>query len=290
MTNVQPSGAIHAAANVFPMLPEDELAELAADIKANGLIHPIVLDKDGTLVDGRNREAACRLAGVEPRYESLNGHDPVTFVLSANVNRRNLTKGQRAMAVARMNRMTTKLSLREVANRHDVNRERVRQADAVLDHAEELADAVMAGTVPLNEAYAEARQRKEAKESREEQLRRAERELAALRTAAPDLADLVTDERVSLREAMAVQREREELERENRTRHTKMLWTYLVGLYTSLRSPDPARMLDEWLPGVHGLQGMAGTEHLRTAEGLHDLAQALEQFARGVAERGGCLE
>ncbi len=73
--------------------------------------------------------------------------------------------------------MTTKLSLREVANRHDVNRERVRQADAVLDHAEELADAVMAGTVPLNDAYAEAKQRKEQRQSREEQAKRDERDL-----------------------------------------------------------------------------------------------------------------
>ena len=33
---------------------------------------------------------------------SLNGADPVAYILSANVARRNLTKGQRAMAVARL--------------------------------------------------------------------------------------------------------------------------------------------------------------------------------------------
>lgn len=96
----QPSGQVHPAAAIFPMLPDDELAELADDIKANGLIHPIVLDETGALVDGRNRLAACRLAGVEPTFTSLNGYEPKAYILSANVARRNLNKGQRAMAIA----------------------------------------------------------------------------------------------------------------------------------------------------------------------------------------------
>lgn len=45
------------------MLAEDELNELAADMKANGLIHPLVV-KEGVLIDGRNRREACRIAGV----------------------------------------------------------------------------------------------------------------------------------------------------------------------------------------------------------------------------------
>ncbi len=64
------------------------------------------------------------------------------------------------------------------ARNYDVNRTRIVQATAVLEHAPELADAVMAGTVPLNDAYAEARQRKEAKESREEKASRARRDWA----------------------------------------------------------------------------------------------------------------
>ena len=60
------------------------------------------------LIDGRNRLAACRMAGVEPLYASLNGHDPVAYILSANVARRNLTKGQRARAVARINSLISK--------------------------------------------------------------------------------------------------------------------------------------------------------------------------------------
>ncbi len=52
------------------------------------------------LIDGRNRREACKLAGVEPRTRVLSGEDPTAYVLSANVHRRNLTPGQRAMAMA----------------------------------------------------------------------------------------------------------------------------------------------------------------------------------------------
>jgi len=40
------------------------------------------------------------MAGVEPSVVNLNGDDPTAYVLSANIHRRHMTKGQRAMAVA----------------------------------------------------------------------------------------------------------------------------------------------------------------------------------------------
>src|SRR4051812_45250578 len=62
----------HPDANLFPMLSEAELSELAADIVANGQRETIKLDHTGEfLVDGRNRERACYLAGIDPRYERI---------------------------------------------------------------------------------------------------------------------------------------------------------------------------------------------------------------------------
>lgn len=92
---------VHPVADLFPMMSDDELAELADDIKAHGLINPIIIDSDGlVLIDGRNRLRACEIAGVEPRFEHFHGNDPVSLILSLNVARRHLTKGQQAMAVA----------------------------------------------------------------------------------------------------------------------------------------------------------------------------------------------
>lgn len=93
---------IHPAAEDFPMIDAAGLAELAADIKANGQKFPIMLDATGkVLVDGRNRLAACKLAEVEPRFQCLDGENLESFIVSANVKRRNLTGQQRAIAAAR---------------------------------------------------------------------------------------------------------------------------------------------------------------------------------------------
>lgn len=92
---------IHPAAELFPMMGDAELRELAEDIKANGLLERIVLH-DGQILDGRNRLAACRIAEVEPQYENPNGaiSSPVIYVLSKNLHRRHLTVSQRAAIAA----------------------------------------------------------------------------------------------------------------------------------------------------------------------------------------------
>ena len=91
---------VHAAASIFPMMPDDELAELAEDIKANGLRNPL-MRQDGFLIDGRNRLKACEMAGVKPEFVDLaEDCDPVSYILSVNIARRHMTKSQRAMAVA----------------------------------------------------------------------------------------------------------------------------------------------------------------------------------------------
>ncbi len=81
----------HEYANLFPMMQPDELEDLVADIKQNGLIEPIVLYED-KILDGRNRFLACGEAGVKPHYEYYKGDEPVGYVVSKNVKRRHLDK------------------------------------------------------------------------------------------------------------------------------------------------------------------------------------------------------
>jgi hypothetical protein len=91
---------VHPLAALFPMMTDDELVELADDITTNGLLHPLVIDANGVLIDGRNRLRACEIARVEPRFEQLDGRDPTGFIVSANIARRHLSKAQQAMALA----------------------------------------------------------------------------------------------------------------------------------------------------------------------------------------------
>ena len=89
--------SLHPACKLFPKLGQQELHELADDIKANGLQNPIVLI-DGKILDGRNRHAACKIAKVKPRFEQWNGSgSPVEWVISQNLMRRHLTASQRAV-------------------------------------------------------------------------------------------------------------------------------------------------------------------------------------------------
>jgi hypothetical protein len=88
---------LHSACKLFPELAEDELEQLAQDIKANGLRNPVVL-LDGKILDGRNRFTACKMAGVQPRFTEWNGQgSPVEWVISQNLMRRHLTASQRAV-------------------------------------------------------------------------------------------------------------------------------------------------------------------------------------------------
>src|SRR5215471_13189311 len=83
----------HPICLLIPSADDDELQDLTDDIRAHGLIDPIVLF-EGMILDGRNRAAACERAGVAPRYVQFGGdrEDALTLVVSHNLKRRHLTK------------------------------------------------------------------------------------------------------------------------------------------------------------------------------------------------------
>ena len=81
------------------------------------------------------------------------GRDPLAYIVSANLARRNLTKGQQAMALAMIypdpekggRGKNSKLKL-------PFSLMRLSQARSVLRSSRSLAEAVLKGTLPLNEA------------------------------------------------------------------------------------------------------------------------------------------
>ena len=103
---------VHPVASLFPMIDDDALNALAEDIKKNGQREPIIvayLDEamidEPVVIDGRNRHAACKLAGVEPEFKfvmSLNDRELspqviADWIISHNLHRRHLTTSQKAM-------------------------------------------------------------------------------------------------------------------------------------------------------------------------------------------------
>ncbi len=170
----------HPLADIFPMIAEPDLKVLAADIAANGQVEPILL-LEGKVLDGRNRQAACGLAGVDPVYAEFTGADPLSFVLSKNLHRRHLSESQRAIAAAMIvdwergvNQATAgsaNLPTRRAAEKLSVSERAVTAARRVREHgAPELIDAIRAGKVSVHagEALSELQHAEQARVVREE--------------------------------------------------------------------------------------------------------------------------
>jgi hypothetical protein len=97
----------HELANVFPLMAEVELSELAQDIKKSGLHHQIVL-YEGKVLEGRNRYNAMKKTGLQfspdhfRDFDPQIDGDPVSFVISENIMRRHLSTSQRAALLAEL--------------------------------------------------------------------------------------------------------------------------------------------------------------------------------------------
>lgn len=110
------------------MLPEAELAALAEDVRAKGLLNPITLC-DGAILDGRNRFEACRRAGVEPRFIDFVGGNPWDHVWSLNAERRHLPPGQKAVLAIKRAAASEGWRAEQEKRRADANRARARAAE-----------------------------------------------------------------------------------------------------------------------------------------------------------------
>jgi ParB-like chromosome segregation protein Spo0J len=142
-------------------MTDEEVAAFAADIAENGQTDPIVVGQiDGArgefLVDGRNRVKACEIVGIEPAIEKrkFKNDDEVRAFVKSGGERRDITKGQRAMAHALLYPDAEKAGRgkKGKASQTDgFSATRVREARAVLRYSRDLALAVRDGIIPLDE-------------------------------------------------------------------------------------------------------------------------------------------
>lgn len=147
----------HPFAGIFPLLEGPEFDELVEDIRANGLIFPIVL-YDNQIIDGRNRYRACVIADVEPKFLDYPlDRDALSFVVTANLKRRHLNDSQRALCAARIATMpqgrprTPAVKQSDAAKMFNIGTRTVKQAAVVRDRAiPELVARVDRGEVTVN--------------------------------------------------------------------------------------------------------------------------------------------
>jgi hypothetical protein len=108
---------------IFEPMSDHELDQLAADIKKNGL-HLDIVTYESQVLDGKNRWAACKRAGVRPRFMQYAGDDPLGFVLSMDL-RRHSTPEKRKEAIRRLLKDKPEKSDRKIAGQTGSDRETV---------------------------------------------------------------------------------------------------------------------------------------------------------------------
>jgi ParB-like chromosome segregation protein Spo0J len=161
----------HKIASIVPMMSGTEYEEFKKDIEANGIHEPRIWTLDGKILDGRNRYRACDELGIGAGldYREYGGPDPVQFVLSLNVMRRQLTASQLGMVAARManlsqgRKVKTKASQdaslavtqRQAARLIGVSRRTLQRASFIIKTGDpEVIEAIEKGTLTLPEAMA----------------------------------------------------------------------------------------------------------------------------------------
>lgn len=161
---VQPPKGVtwHPYSEIFPLIDGPAFDDLVADIKANGVLEPVVM-LDGAVLDGRNRLLAANRLGIKAPTIEYTGTDPLGFVISHNLKRRHLTDSQRAMVAAKIanlpkgrpSRTTPIGSFSADAAARVLNvpkRSIVRAKTVQSEGAPELVQAVEAGAVSVSAA------------------------------------------------------------------------------------------------------------------------------------------
>ena len=168
MSDYQP----HPAAELFPMMPDDQYQAFKRDVKENGFQQSITLYK-GQILDGRNRyTAAIELKMLDElpiaEIDDDTDFDPYQWVISRNLHRRHLNESQRALVAAKLAKLRVgevgngrvevsidTPTLEKAAEQLQVGRATVARAKTVLANgSQELIEAVEQGKVAVSKAAA----------------------------------------------------------------------------------------------------------------------------------------
>lgn len=156
----------HETANAFPFISGEAYETLKRDIEKNGILEPVYI-YDGKIIDGRNRyRIAIDLGLTDIPTQEYQGDNPVGFVQSMNLHRRQLSPSQKAAAAAFLadfkqghhhddESYETQASL---AKKLGISRRMVVEATSLKKHAgEKLIERVRNGEISLHNATALAK-------------------------------------------------------------------------------------------------------------------------------------
>lgn len=127
---------------VMPPLSAEEHQELYEDIKANGVMVPIVVDEDEVIVDGHHRAKIAAELGIPCPEEIITGKSEAEkrgMAFGLNLKRRHLNREQRRVLIAESLKADPQLSNREHARRTGASHPTVNNVRAELEERGEVA-------------------------------------------------------------------------------------------------------------------------------------------------------
>ena len=144
---LNPRGELHAAD------VDDLVASILAHTEQGGILQPLLVTPDGTVVAGHRRLAAARRAGlvdVPVLVRQLTATEQLQLQLVENLQRADLTPIQEGRAYQHL--VDTGASLASIARAVGVSANRVRERLALLDLDASVQGQVHRGELPLNVA------------------------------------------------------------------------------------------------------------------------------------------
>ncbi|GAB3483692.1 Spo0J and IME4 domain-containing protein [Polaromonas eurypsychrophila] len=160
-----PKLALDPCCKEFPPMEHDDFNSLKESILRNGQLQPLLVWQ-GRVLDGRHRLKACADLGIQPHFEEVkcSYEEARSMAFAANINRRNLSVGQRALLAARLasrkpgqtkasRQIQPVLTQDDAAKLFAVSRDAVQRGCRLLaGGSKATVNAVHTGSMSLNEA------------------------------------------------------------------------------------------------------------------------------------------
>lgn len=116
---------VHDAANLFPMMSDDQYKSLVESVSARGFREPIVVTEDNLVLDGRNRLCASIEISLDVPIRRFTPSDPIAYVVDLNRNRRHLSVGQWSAVGLEAEKMYAKQARERQGTRTDLKKNNI---------------------------------------------------------------------------------------------------------------------------------------------------------------------
>ena len=144
---------------ILPKLSNEEYEALKESIKSEGQHYKIVVNSEGTILDGHNRWKICKELGIEPKWEIKQFVLPLIekkFVIESNLRRRQLNDFQKAELAKPLVPIEEELSARTQVSKSQKGKKGFQPVlpsnEGSIDRHEREATAKVAKTVGLSTA------------------------------------------------------------------------------------------------------------------------------------------